>query len=899
MLHCSKARLRQEIEGNGQATIRPTFYGSAVLRNIAAKVMRTARMYETMHEVSHPNMTVTVTQSHQQQARTQGRTKGRVRMSLSLSLKRVCLLALILMPCLVNAGDARPVADGVRLFEEKIAPILNDQCLKCHGADDKVKGGLLLTSYANLIAGGDNGPAIDLDNPGNSLLLKMISYSDDDHQMPPKEKLAQEQLDLLGKWVRSGAVWGRKDLGPVTAAGKSVAVKPVVKNKGGGAWSYRKPTRPTTPAVKNNAWVRNPIDAFILSGLDAKGLKPAAEADRRVLMRRATYDLLGLPPSPQEVEAFVLDTDPLAYEKLIERLLINPHYGEKWGRHWLDVVGFAQTNGFERDGDKPNAWRYRDYVIRALNEDKPYDLFLAEQLAGDQFEKPTADSVIASGFCRLGQWDDEPADREQAHYDHIDGIVSTTTQAMLGISLGCARCHNHKKDPLTQEDYYRMVAFFQGLQPMAVSGENIEVTIPSDAATKQAYAARITKLQEQITRAETDFSKRASKGDKTNASAVLAEQIAARGAEIMGKDAFARYGDQLMELSGLKALNDHPDIKKDVPREGKALAAVEGTLRPTNVLKRGNPHTPGKKVTPGFPQVLGAKELPANVPRPRLQLANWIGSPENPLTARVMANRLWQHHFGKGIVVTSNDFGGFGEQPTNQRLLDWLACEFMARGWKLKSMHRLIMTSNTYRQSSVVEVNNLAKDPINALQWRFSMRRLGAEEIRDSVLAVSGELNLAMGGPDIFPPLPHEVLSTQSMPGSGWGQSSATEAARRSIYIKVKRSLPYPLLTVHDSADTEASCPVRFSSTVPTQALTMMNSEFMNQQAARLAQRIQRDAGADQAKQIRVAVELVTQRPATDDDVKRGQAFLQKYGGNGLTSFSLLLLNLNEFVYLD
>ena len=822
---------------------------------------------------------------------------GSMTKRLNYAMRIVLVLVVMLAASRVSAADARSVADGVRFFEEQVAPVLNDKCLKCHGADDKVKGGLLLTSYANLIAGGDNGPAIDLDNPGNSLLLKMISYSDDDHQMPPKTKLPQEQLDLLGKWVRAGATWGRKDLGPVSAAGKSVAVKPVVKNKGGGAWSYRKPTRPTTPAVKNNAWVRNPIDAFILSGLDAKGLKPATEADRRVLIRRATYDLLGLPPSPQEVEAFVLDTDPLAYEKLIERLLVNPHYGEKWGRHWLDVVGFAETNGFERDGDKPHAWRYRDYVIRAFNEDKPYDVFLAEQLAGDQFEKPTADGVIASGFCRLGQWDDEPADREQAHYDHLDGIVSTTAQAMLGISLGCARCHNHKKDPLTQEDYYRMVAFFQGLQPMAPSGVNIEVTIPSDAGTKQAYTARITKLQEQITRAETDFSKRASKSDKTNASASLAEQIAARGAEVMGKDVYVRYVDQLMELSSLKALIDHPDIKKDIPREGKALAAVEGALQPTYILKRGNPHNPDKKVNPGFPQVLGAKELPANVARPRLQLANWIGSPDNPLTARVMMNRLWQHHFGKGIVVTSNDFGGFGEQPTNQRLLDWLACEFMSRGWKIKAMHRLIMTSNTYRQASVAETNNLAKDPTNALQWRFSMRRLGAEEIRDSVLTVSGELNLSMGGPDIFPPLSQEVLSTQSMPGSGWGQSSATEAARRSVYIKVKRSLLYPLLAVHDSADTEASCPVRFSSTVPTQALTMMNSEFMNQQAARFAQRVQREAGADQAKQIGLAVQLVTQRPATEDDIKRGQAFLKK--SNGLTTLCLLLLNLNEFVYLD
>ena len=817
-------------------------------------------------------------------------------------LVMIAALLILMMVGPVAAGEANPANEKTRLFEEQVAPILTEHCLKCHGADEKIKGGLLLTSFANLVAGGDNGPAIDLDQPGDGLLLKMISYSDDDHQMPPAAKLPQDKIDVLTKWVRQGASWGRKDLGPVNASGKSLAVKPVVKNKGGGAWAYRKVTRPGTPAVKNDIWVKNPIDAFVLAGLESKGLTPAPEADRRVLIRRATYDLIGLPPSPSEVEAFVKDADPRAYERLIERLLLNPHYGEKWGRHWLDLVGFAATNGFERDGDKPNAWRYRDYVIRSLNEDKPYDVFLSEQIAGDLFEKPTADSIIASGYCRLGQWDDEPADREQAHYDHLDSIVSTTAQAMLGMSLGCARCHNHKRDPLSQEDYYRMVAFFHGLKPMTTSGEHIEVTLPAHTTTKQLSADRIAKLQEKISKAEADFSKRAAKGAKQIPSTSLTEQIAVRGAEIMGKDGYATYVDLLTESASLKILLDHPDLKQDGARDGKALSAVEGELQPTHILKRGNPRTPDRKVSPGFPQVLGAKELPAGLARPRLLLAKWIGSGENPLTARVMANRLWQYHFNQGIVTTSNDFGGFGEQPSNQRLLDWLASELVARGWRLKAMHRLIMTSNTYRQSSTASVANagaLAKDPGNVLLWRFSMRRLGAEEIRDSVLAASGELNLAMGGPDIFPPLSQEVLSTQSVPGAGWGQSTAAEAARRSVYIKVKRSLQHPLLVVHDSADTEASCPVRFSSTVPTQALTMMNSEFMNQQAAILARRVQREAGGDQVQQIRLAIQVATQRPASEDDLKRAQDFLKKAGGSGFTTFCLLLLNLNEFVYLD
>ena len=579
----------------------------------------------------------------------------------------VVVLSTVILLFLVDQGvaaDKKTISDNVRLFEEKIGPLLTDVCLKCHGGEEKIKGGLLLTSYANLVAGGDSGPVIDLDNLGNSLLLKMISYSDDQHQMPPKTKLSQERIDLLTSWVNQGAPWGRKDLGPVSAAGKSLVTRPAVENKGGGAWAYRKASRPSVPVTKNATWARNPIDQYILAGLEAKGLKPAPEANRRVLIRRATYDLLGLPPSRKDVEDFVKDPDPLAYDKLIERLLTNPHYGEKWGRHWLDLVGYAETNGFERDGDKPFAWRYRDYVIRALNEDKPYDQFLIEQLAGDLLDKPTADSIVATGYLRLGQWDDEPADRELAHYNYLDGIVGTTSQAMLGMSLNCARCHNHKKDPLTQEDYYRMIAFFNGMKPMAVNGPDIEVAI-SGSGSRQVLQARSAKLQEQQAKTEADFNKR-DKGDKGETiSAAISAAMSARGAEVLGKEAYSRYVDQRIELTSLANLSNNPDLKTDVPQDGMALAAVEGQMQPTYVLRRGNPRTPDKKVTPGFPKVISPNELPANIAKPRMQLAAWIGSADNPLTARVMANIInMDSHVSPSHVAyrpdTLVDHGGLG-----------------------------------------------------------------------------------------------------------------------------------------------------------------------------------------------------------------------------------------------
>jgi hypothetical protein len=930
----------------------------------------------------------------------------------------------------------------VTFYESEVKPILDANCLKCHGGE-KTKADFKVTSRGAMLRGGETGPAVDQEKPERSLLLKMVNYADDDHQMPPKQKLPAAQIATLTTWVQKGLPWtpGVQD----DVAEK----KPLINDETRNYWAYKKPVKSQAPKVSNAAWVSNPIDAFILADLDRNALKPAPPATREVLIRRVYYDLIGLPPSAQEVAEFAASKDPEAYEKLIDKLLADPHYGEKWGRHWLDVVGYADTNGYERDGNKPHVWRYRDYVVRAFNDDKPYDQFVKEQLAGDELPQKTPDSIIATGFYRLGLWDDEPADRELAKYDNLDRIVSTTSGTMLGMALGCARCHDHKRDPLPQDDYYRMLGFFSSIKHMNNGGPDVETKVSWSEQQKAAYAQRVGVLENEVAAAEKAFSAklpadqldkiaggtglaklayRQFKGswdrlpdfdklevertgqlkdglidpeiagreneygfvfegelhapvagnytirldsddgsrlaidgkvvlemdgirglsgyqeavlklkrgtnrlrldyfqagggrglkmswsgpaigirslvkgmdEEAGGSIGLAKLIDERGVELLGMPAYARYRSARRELNHLR---------NDPPGDFMALSISEhGNVHDTFVLARGNPGAKTKKVEPGFPQVLGFAEpqLPKGPQGRRTLLADWIISPDNPLTARVMANRLWQHHFGRGIVGTSNDFGQLGEQPTNQPLLDWLALEFIERKWSIKAMHRLIMASSAYRMSSKDDPAALAKDAGNLHWWRFNMRRLTAEEIRDSILAVDGNLNLAIGGPSVFAPMPAAVLATSSKPRDVWGRSSPDDEVRRSIYIKVKRSLVHPMLSMHDFADTDQSCPVRFATTVPTQALTMLNSEFINQRAEMFARRLQAEQPGSLDQQIAAGLRLVTQREPKEAEIRRANAFVSdlraKEGmdqDDALTLFCLMAFNLNEFVFLD
>jgi mono/diheme cytochrome c family protein len=824
-------------------------------------------------------------------------------------LLRLAVLATValVLARVAPGGDKKPTpkkqftAREVAFFEKDVLPILKANCFKCHG-NGKPRGSLHLNSRAAVLTGGDTGPAVSLDRPDESLLLKAINYRDG-LEMPPKGKLPQKDIDTLTRWVKAGLPWTPGTATTQTPKHQGGAVTEESRNY----WAYKPVQRPAVPAVKERAWVANPIDAFILARLEAKGLKPNPPAGRVALVRRAYYDLTGLPPTPEEVDAFVNDRSPRAYENLLDRLLASPHYGEKWGRHWLDLVRYAETNGYERDGPKPFAWRFRDYVIKSFNADKPYDRFVKEQLAGDEIDRNDADAITATGYYRLGLWDDEPADPAQARADETDDIVATTAQVFLGMTMNCARCHDHKIDPIPQKDYYRLAAFFGDVRLFAESRNSAARAHLTDVSPPQERAVyegelrrrqdRMTELQGAMRKIEDEAIRKMPAADQRAAEGAGRPQVLRKLRRFLTAEQSATYRKLREEFIALR--------RKPNPSHGLALSVNEClvTPPPTHVLIRGSPHSPGVKVEPGFPTVL-ARSAPT-IPAPargarssgrRSVLAKWIVSRDNPTTARVLANRLWQHHFGRGIVTSTNDFGKFGTPPTHPELLNWLADELMRGGWKLKRMHKLLMMSNTYRMSSAGSAAGLKADPDNALFWRFNLRRLTAEEVRDSILAVSGRLNLKMGGPSIYPPIPREVLAGQSVPGQGWHTSPPAEAARRSVYVHVKRSLLVPVLSQHDQADTDSSCPVRYTTTVPTQALGMLNGQFTNEQAAAFARRLEREAPGDLEKQVRRAIRLSTGRVPTDSEVKKDAAFTR---ASGLRQYCLLILNTNEFIYLD
>ena len=802
--------------------------------------------------------------------------------------------------------------EAISFYKTKVKPILVNNCNECHANEpDDLQGSLALTSRASILRGGDSGPAVDSNSPSESLLLKVINY--EIYEMPPSGKMSADQINILKQWVKLGMPFDPAEEKDLVAESHSSV--PEVNAETKKWWSFQKVANIPVPTVENKAWPLNPIDNFLLNRLEEVSLQPAPPATRRVLARRVYYDLIGLPPTPEQVEAFVNDEDPDAYEKLINQLLESPHYGEKWGRHWLDLVRYAESNSFERDGTKPFVWRYRDYVIRSFNEDKPYDQFLIEQLAGDELANPTHDAVIATGYYRLGQWDDEPVDSLKAKYDELDDIVATTSQTMLGLTVNCARCHDHKIDPIPQSDYYSMVSFFENIRHYGVRGDDSvnaasvktlmgQPDTQSQQAHEQKLAAFDREIEKIVALARSDFEPVEVEDFQyeMNQAPILKKRV--------GKQITQEQFNQFRQLQKKKqetTANPPGSIKVLCVKENGATAAE------SFVRVRGNPHVTGPKVEPAFISVLSPPEPSIESPAHgqsvgrRLAFANWLTSADNPLTARVMANRIWQYHFGRGLVRTTSDFGFQGTPPTHPELLDWLATEFITRKWSMKDMHRLIMSSRAYQMSSTFSPEGYEKDPGNDLFWRFDLRRLTAEEIRDSILAVNGQLNLdSMFGPSIFPIMPREVLAGQSRPGQNWGNSSDADRRRRSIYIHIKRSLGLPILTTNDSADTDNPCPVRFITTQPTQALGMMNSDFTNRQAKNFADVIREDVGDDQHQQVLRVLERVTQRPATEAEIARGKTLMKSWieeegvsPEQALEYFCLLALNLNEFVYID
>ncbi len=816
-----------------------------------------------------------------------------------------------------GAADPAPPPEQLAFYEKEVLPLLAANCLKCHGNDPKkLKAGFALTSRAAILKGGDTGPGVELGKVEESLIVKAVRYKNEEsgYNMPPTGKLTDAQIAVLVKWVTLGLPFPSGGDAGVTHAEKP---KGADKNY----WAFKAPVKPATPAVKNAAWVKTPIDAFVLSKLEAKGLAPVAPAEPRALVRRMTYDLTGLPPTPAEIDAFEAAAGrnrESAVAELIERLLASPAYGEKWGRHWLDVVRFAETNGYERDGAKPFAYRYRDYVIRSLNADKPYDLFLKEQLAGDEMPRDgdNADPVIATGFYRLGVWDDEPADRPLAMYDGLDDLVTTVGQGMLGMSLNCARCHDHKGDFFPQEDYYKLVAFFRDIGPIDNNRDPNSSTNVSDVSPRdrrkvyevelKARSVKTDALRALMRPIEDAAIKTMAPKDQLAVQDGQRDEIVRKVPGVLTGDAKAAY----LKLRGdLEALKKMPEADREL-----ALSVNHPNANPpeTNLLIRGNPGSKGKVVTAGFPEVFGVpdpaiKSGTGKAGR-RTALAEWVASPTNPMTARVMMNRVWHNHFGKGIVPTPNDFGKFGEKPTNPELLDYLATEFVARGWSLKAMHRLILGSSVYQLSAAASPDNLKLDPANTYRWRFDMRRLGSEEMRDTILTVSGKLDRTMYGPSVFPKIPAAVLAGQSVPGQGWHYDGAKPDAanRRSIYVHVKRNLQVPILATHDQADPDTTCPVRYTTTVPTQALGLLNGEFANEQAATFAKHMTSEAPGDLGKQVTAALRLTTGRPPTAAEVARDADFVRTLqtkhaldDATALTRYALLLLNTNEFVYVD
>lgn len=633
-------------------------------------------------------------------------------------------------------------------------------------------------------------------------------------------------------------------------------------------WSFLPRAEPPVPrfeAEEHRAWLRTPIDAFVLAKQVEAGVAPSAEADRATLVRRLTFQMTGLPPTPKDVATFLRDDAPGAYERLVDRLLASPHYGEQWGQHWLDVVRYAETEGFEYDRYRPGAWRFRDYVIRAFNDDKPYDQFVREQIAGDELNPDDRELLVAAGFHRLGPvrrnaGNPEVAfSRNEVLTERTDAIGS----AFLALTIGCARCHDHFFDPIRQQDYYRLQGFLGASFESNVSLAG-ETERRAWQERKDAVAANVKRIQERL-------------------------------AKTSGEEEAAKLRVELQEAQA---------------REPKPLPTISTVLNnfdertPTHFLERGDEFKKRERLTLRVLGVLlpdDAAGLPEDTPNPKQQLANWITDPQNPLTARVIVNRLWQYHFGTGLVQTANDFGGNGAKPTHPELLDFLANHLIKDGWRLKPVQRMILLSSTFRQSGrarMARERETAKeiDPENRLLWKFNRRRLAAHEIRDSMLAVSGRLHGKVGGPSVLVQVDQELIDLLYKPSQWEITSGPGEHYRRSIYMIAKRNLRLPFMEVFDQPDFQTSCARRESSTHAPQALEMLNGKLSNQLAEIFAERLRREAGSDAAARVDLAYRLTAGRPPSEAEHRLGVAFLQDHT---LREFALAVFNLNAFLYVE
>ncbi len=773
-----------------------------------------------------------------------------------LMLKAHFLIAVCFMTSLTLAAESDAAREAH--FRKAIEPVLKSECYRCHSSKaDDVKGELKLDSKNALLKGGESGAVIVPGRANESSLVQALKHADG-MAMPPNKKLSDATIADFVKWIDDGAFDPRSGEAPTFEEELKAARQ---------HWSFQPIKRPAVPSVRDSKWGHSPIDAFVLQKLEAKQWRPVEAAARADLIRRVSFDLVGLPPTLEEVAAFLSDSAPDAYARLVDRLLASRHYGEKWATHWLDVVRFAESEGYEYDRHIPDAWRYRDFVIDALNRDKPFDQFLSEQLAGDEFDDAQATSdprarelLSAAVFHRLGPVrrnagnPDIALSRNEVLTERTDIIGS----ALLGLTVGCARCHNHKLEPITQKDYYRLQAYFAATQE-----HNLSLVSPGE---QQAWDAETAKIKAQIAELQ------------KQAKGLTGPQKDALDAQI------ETLSDQLPE-----PLATIPTIRN----EAEKRTAM-------HVLKRGVWEQKGESVGPRPPSVLVADELaelPQDVARPRTRLAEWIVSKDNPLTARVIVNRIWQQHFGTGLVKSANDFGLNGERPSHPELLDWLAATFIESGWRIKQLHRAIVLSNTYCMSSAslhAPSTAAIDDPENRLLSHFSRRRLSAEEVRDAMLFVAGNINLKSGGPSVIVPVDPELVALLYKPAQWSVTKDEREHARRSIYLIAKRNLRLPFFESLDAPALLTSCGRREASTHPPQALELLNGQLANELAVVFAARLERESAGDREKLIERAFQLAIGRSATATEKARALDFLREQPAS---EFALALFNLNGFLY--
>jgi len=761
--------------------------------------------------------------------------------------------------------------EDLSFFAKEVRPILRNNCALCHDSG-KHTSGFSVQSRESILAGGNRGPAAKPGKPEESHLIQAIRFNGE-LKMPPTGKLQDKDIAVLERWVALGL-----------PAPSPIAAKKESSAAGATHWSFQTIQRPAEPDVKNTAWARNAIDRFVLARLEKEGFAPSTEASRTTLIRRLSLDLVGLLPSPDEVNEFLADRRPDAYERLADRLLASPHYGERWGRHWLDQARYADSDGYNRDGVR-EIWMFRDWVINALNRDLPFDQFVIEQIAGDLLPGATSDQLVATGFHRNTLINLEGGiDFEQYRVEAVVDRVDTTGAVFLGLTLGCARCHDHKFDPISQREFYQLYSFFNNIDELAGDqGEEgrltahkpiLEFGTPEELTQREAFRAQLAALRREFEEFQASTETALLKSP---------EKLRLEVLEAFRTPPKKRHeGHQAIVDSFLKATN--PGFRQRLAGL-KAFAGQEPKVPSTLVMRElpmpretylhigGDFLRKGVSVSPGVPAVLPPLET-SGAPN-RLDLARWLVDRRNPLTARVTVNRIWQHYFGKGLVATDNDFGTQGSPPTHPELLDWLANEFMERGWSQKKLHWLIVTSATYRQDSRHRPDLAAVDPENRWIGRQQRLRLEAEIIRDEALAASGLLNPKIGGPSVFPPQP-EVASKFGATQREWVASEGPDRYRRGMYTHFWRSGPHPGLMVFDAPDSTIACTRRNRSNTPLQALTLLNDKSYYEFAQGLARRVLREPATGDSERLALAFRLCLARSPQQEEVSRMNTLLSQ-----------------------